>query len=78
MKTRKEFYFDQLTRTGGYVVSVHDGDSWFPVNPALLVTETQAECMRRELRKHNYPEVNPKITLQAMCKECVKRSASNE
>jgi hypothetical protein len=72
MRTRKEFYFYQPTRTGGYVVSVHNGDSWIQVNPMFLVTEEQAECMRKELRKHNYPEVDAKITLQAMCKHCVK------
>jgi hypothetical protein len=72
MRTRKEFYFSKLTGTGGYVVSVHNGDSWIQVNPMRLVTETHAECMRKELRKHNYPEVNAKITLQAMCKDCIK------
>lgn len=72
MKTNKQYYFDPVTRTGGYVVRVHDGYTWVAVNPLRLVTEAQAACMRKELRKHNYPEVNANITLHAMCERCLK------
>lgn len=73
VRTKAQFYFDPITRTGGYVVYVSDSGIFKPVNPHNLVTQAQAECMRKELRKHDYPETSyPEITLLAMCKHCME------
>lgn len=80
MRTKAQFYFDPITRTGGYVVYVRDDSGVFkPVNPHNLVTQAQAECMRKELRKHDYSDIAPHLILTAICASAVwsKRNENN-